>query len=122
MKYTAQHEWLAERDGTVTVGITVHAAKELGDVVFIELPEPGRTFARGEEIVIIESVKAASGIEAPFDGEVVEVNAEIVSDPELVNEDPECGAWFMRVKPAVPGALDAFMDEDAYRAMIDQEH
>ena len=122
MKYTAEHEWLAERDGTVTVGITAHAAKELGDIVFIELPEPGRRFARGEEIVVIESVKAASGIEAPFDGEVVGTNAGIVSNPELVNEDPEDSAWFLQVKPSDPTALDAFMDEDAYRAMIGAEH
>ena len=122
MKYTAQHDWLAERDGTVTVGITDHAAKDLGDIVFVELPEQGRTFSCGEEIVVIESVKAASGIEAPFDGEVVEINAGIESNPELLNEDPEGGAWLLRVKPADPAALDAFMDEDAYRAMIGAEH
>jgi glycine cleavage system H protein len=117
LKFTEDHEWLEPDGETVTVGITEHAATQLGDLVFIELPEPGATVAKGDEIVVIESVKAASDILAPLDGEITEVNAAIVETPSLVNEDP-LAAWFFRMKPADPGALDDLMDADAYAAHI----
>ncbi len=118
MKYTEEHEWLEEADGIVTVGITAHAAEQLGDVVFVELPEVGTSISKDDEIVVIESVKAASDILAPLDGEIVEVNAAIVDEPSKVNEDPEGEAWFFKVKPANSGDLDDYMDEAAYKAFI----
>ena len=118
MRFTEEHEWLAEADGVVTVGITEHAANELGDVVFVELPEPGTTVAPDDEIVVIESVKAASDIRAPLAGEITEVNDALAENPALVNEDPLGKAWFFRMKPADPSAMEGFMDEAAYREMI----
>ena len=113
MKYTEDHEWLDESDGIVTVGITEHAATQLGDVVFVELPEVGREVTKGEEIVVIESVKAASDILAPLDGEIVEVNDKLADNPGLVNEDAEA-AWFFRMTTTTPEEMDDLMDEDAY--------
>ncbi|GGD44530.1 glycine cleavage system protein GcvH [Sinisalibacter lacisalsi] len=118
MKYTEEHEWLDEADGIVTVGITAHAAEQLGDIVFVELPEIGTEVTKDDEVVVIESVKAASDILAPIDGEIVEVNEAIVEDPAKVNEDPEGAAWFFKVKPAEPGQMDDYLDEAAYKAFI----
>jgi len=118
MKYTEEHEWLDEADGIVTVGITAHAAEQLGDIVFVELPEVGTTISKDDEVVVIESVKAASDILAPLDGEIVEINEAIVADPGKVNEDPEGEAWFFRVKPDDISALDDFMDAEAYKKFI----
>ena len=118
MKYTEDHEWLDLDGDIVTVGITKHAAQQLGDIVFIELPEVGDTVRKGDEIVVIESVKAASDITAPLDGEIVEVNEAIVETPGKVNDDP-LGAWFFRMKIEDSSALDEHMDEDAYREMIE---
>ncbi|MFN0114337.1 MAG: glycine cleavage system protein GcvH [Paracoccaceae bacterium] len=118
MRYTEEHEWLRAEGDIVTVGITAHASEQLGDVVFVELPEVGRKVAKGEEICVIESVKAASDILAPLDGEVVEVNGRLSGEPALVNEDPTGAAWFFRLKVADPGAVDAYMDEAAYKAMV----
>ena len=117
MKYTEEHEWLEDSDGVVTVGITGHAATQLGDVVFVELPEVGRTITKGEEIVVIESVKAASDILAPLDGEIVEVNAALADNPGLVNEDAEA-AWFFRMTTTTPEEMDDLMDEDAYADFV----
>ncbi|GAB4382283.1 glycine cleavage system protein GcvH [Albidovulum sp.] len=118
MKYTEDHEWLRVDGDLVTVGITEHASEQLGDVVFVELPEAGRTVAKGDEIVVIESVKAASDIRAPLDGEIVEINQEIADNPGLVNEDPTGKAWFFKMKVADLSALDGMMDEAAYKEMI----
>ena len=118
MKYTEDHEWLRVEGDTVVVGITEHASEQLGDVVFVDLPEAGRTVSKGEEIVVIESVKAASDILAPLDGEIVEVNAALGDNPALVNEDPLGGAWFFKMKVADLSALDGFMDEATYKALI----
>ncbi|RME14952.1 MAG: glycine cleavage system protein GcvH [Alphaproteobacteria bacterium] len=118
MKYTEEHEWLDENDGIVTVGITAHAAEQLGDIVFIELPEVGTEVTKDDEIVVIESVKAASDILAPLDGEIVEINEAIVEDPAKVNEDPEGDGWFFKIRPADPSQLEGFMDEAAYKAFI----
>ena len=118
MKYTEDHEWLRAEGGIVTVGITAHASEQLGDVVFVELPEAGRKVSKGDEVVVIESVKAASDILAPLDGEIVEVNGELADSPGLVNEDPTGRAWMFRMKVADPAALDGYMDEAAYNALI----
>ena len=94
MKYTEDHEWLRVEGDVVVVGITEHASTQLGDVVFVELPEVGTMVAAGDEIVVIESVKAASDIAAPLDGEIVEINEAIVDEPSKVNDDPLGAAWF----------------------------
>jgi glycine cleavage system H protein len=118
MKYTEDHEWLRAEGGIVTVGITAHASEQLGDVVFVELPEAGRKVSKGDEVVVIESVKAASDILAPLDGEIVEVNGDLADSPSLVNEDPTGRAWMFRMKVADMAALDGYMDEAAYNALI----
>ena len=117
LKYTSDHEWLRAEGDEIVVGITPHASEQLGDVVFIELPEVGREVEAGEEIVVIESVKAASDILAPVAGTITAVNSGLADTPGEVNEDP-MAAWFFRVKPADGAWLDGFMDEAAYQAMI----
>ncbi len=123
MKYTEDHEWLrAEKgeDGSdiIVVGITEHAATQLGDVVFVELPDIDVMVASGDEVVVIESVKAASDILAPIDGEIVEVNTKVADNPGLVNEDPLGDAWFFKMKVDDPAVIDQFMDEDEYNDLI----
>lgn len=118
MKYTEDHEWLRVDGDVVTVGITAHASEQLGDVVFVELPEAGTTVSKDDEICVIESVKAASDIRAPLDGEIVEVNDELADNPGMVNEDPTGKAWFFKMKLADMSALDGLMDEAAYNALI----
>ena len=118
MKYTEDHEWLRVDGDVVVVGITEHASTQLGDVVFVELPETETKVAKGDEICVIESVKAASDIVAPVDGEIVEVNDTLGDNPGLVNEDPTGEAWFFKMKVEDMSQLDALMDEDAYNDMI----
>ncbi|SMC75176.1 glycine cleavage system protein GcvH [Primorskyibacter flagellatus] len=118
MKYTEEHEWLDLDGDVVTVGITAHAAEQLGDVVFVELPDIGTSVTRDDEIVVIESVKAASDILAPIDGEVVEVNEVLVEEPGKVNDDPEGDAWFFKLKIEDASTMDDYMDEAAYKAFI----
>jgi glycine cleavage system H protein len=118
MKYTEEHEWLMAEGDLVVVGITAHAAEQLGDVVFVELPEVGTEVTKDDEIVVIESVKAASDILAPLDGEIVEVNEAIVGEPAKVNDDPEGEAWFFKVRPSDPSQMDDYMDAAAYKAFI----
>lgn len=118
MKFTEDHEWLRVDGDVVIVGITEHASTQLGDVVFVELPEIGTKVSTGDEVAVIESVKAASDISAPLDGEIVEVNEAIVDEPGKVNEDPLGEAWFFKLKIDDMGALDAFMDEDAYAELV----
>ncbi len=118
MKYTEDHEWLRVDGDVVVVGITEHASTQLGDVVFVELPETETQVAKGDEICVIESVKAASDIVAPVDGEIVEVNDALGDNPGLVNEDPLGGAWFFKMKVEDMSQLDTLMDEDAYNEMI----
>ena len=118
MKYTDDHEWVKADGGDATVGITSHAAEQLGDLVFVELPEVGATFAKGDTAATVESVKAASDIFAPLDGEITEVNEAIAEDPSIVNQDPQGKGWFFRLKLADASAVDALMDEDAYKALI----
>ena len=117
LKYTDDHEWLQQYGDEVIVGITAHASEQLGDVVFVELPEIGREVAKGEEIVVIESVKAASDIVAPIAGVITAVNDELPDNPGAVNDDA-MAAWFFRIKPAAGESIDGFMDEAAYQALI----
>jgi len=118
MKFTEEHEWLRIEGDLIVVGITEHAAEQLGDVVFVELPEPETQVAKGDEISVIESVKAASDIMAPLDGEIVAVNEALIENPGLVNEDPQGAAWFFKFKLDDPGVLDEFMSEDEYKDFI----
>jgi len=118
MKYTEDHEWLRVEGDLIVVGITEHAATQLGDVVFIELPEVEAMVAEGDEVVVIESVKAASDILAPVDGEIVEVNDKLADKPGLVNDDPTGAAWMFKMKVDDLSVLDEFMDEDEYNELI----
>lgn len=118
MKYTEDHEWLRLEGELVVVGITEHAAEQLGDVVFVELPEIETQVAKGDEVCVIESVKAASDILAPVDGEIVEVNEALVDNPGLVNEDATGEAWFFKMKIDDLSVLDDFMTEEEYRDFI----
>ncbi|MDV4168576.1 glycine cleavage system protein GcvH [Rhodovulum sp. FJ3] len=118
MKYTEEHEWLRVEGDLVVVGITEHAAEQLGDVVFVELPEVDTEVAKDDEVVVIESVKAASDILAPLDGEIVEVNETLPDNPGRVNEDPLGEAWFFKMKIADMSELDSYMDEAAYKDFI----
>ena len=118
LRFTEEHEWLKQDGDEVIVGITEHAAEQLGDLVFIELPAEGRTVAKHDEVVTIESVKAASDITAPLDGQITEVNTAIVENPSLVNEDPMENGWFFKMTLADPSELESLMDEEAYRAFI----
>ncbi len=119
MKFTEEHEWLMVDGDVVVVGITEHAATQLGDIVFVELPEIETMVAKGDEVCVIESVKAASDILAPLDGEIVEVNDKLTDNPALVNEDPLGAAWFFKMKIDDLSALDEFMDEDEYKDFIE---
>jgi glycine cleavage system H protein len=118
MKFTKEHEWLRVEGDLVVVGITEHAAEQLGDVVFVELPEVETQVSEGDEVCVIESVKAASDILAPLDGEIVAVNDVLTDNPALVNEDALGAAWFFKMKIDDLSALDAFMDEDEYKEFI----
>ncbi len=118
MRYTEEHEWLRVEGDLVVVGITEHAATQLGDVVFVELPEIDAMVAKGDEVVVIESVKAASDILAPLDGEIVEVNEKLADKPGLVNEDPLGAAWFFKMKVDDLSVLDDYLTEDEYNDLI----
>ncbi|WP_271409711.1 glycine cleavage system protein GcvH [Pseudomonas sp. Q1-7] len=121
LRYAPSHEWARlEADGTVTVGITDHAQEALGDVVFVELPEVGKTLAAGQEAGVVESVKAASDIYAPIGGEVVAVNTAVSDAPESVNSDPY-GSWFFKLKPSDAAELDKLLDAAAYKASADAD-
>ena len=118
LRYTASHEWIRrESDGSLTVGITDHAQSALGDLVFLELPKPGRKVKAGEAVAVVESVKAASDVYAPASGEVVASNDAIVATPEAVNQDAY-GAWLFRIKPADGGEASATLDAAGYEATI----
>ncbi|WP_396587164.1 glycine cleavage system protein GcvH [Bermanella sp. R86510] len=117
LKYVASHEWIRdEGDGVVTVGITDFAQEQLGDVVFIELPEKGDEINKEDAIAVVESVKAASDIYAPVSGEVIEVNEDLADEPEKVNEEPYEGAWFFKVKLSEPSEMDALLTAEQYEA------
>ena len=118
MKFTEEHEWLRVEGELVVVGITEHASAQLGDIVFVELPEEGTTVSKDDEIVVIESVKAASDILSPLDGEIVEINEMLVDEPSKVNDDPMGDAWFFKVKPSNINQIEEYMDEAAYTKLI----
>ena len=116
IKYTEDHEWLNIEGDIATVGITVHAQDALGDVVFVDLPEVGATFAQKATAGVVESVKAAADVYMPVTGEVIEVNEALRDDPSLANSDPLGAGWFFKVKLADVAQLDALMDETSYTA------
>ncbi len=118
VKFTEEHEWITVAGGVATVGITVHAAEQLGDVVFVDLPAVGKKVEKGKEAAVVESVKAASEVYAPIDGEIVEVNKGIAEEPSLVNSDAEGKAWFMKIKIANPAQLEGLMDRAAYLKFV----
>ena len=118
-KYTQDHEWLRlEESGEVALGITEYAERQLGDIVFVELPAVGATVSSGSEIAVVESVKAAGDIKAPLSGEITAVNERLGDEPELVNGDPEGEGWFFKMKVDDEAALQEYMDEDAYQEFI----
>lgn len=119
VKYTEDHEWVKVEGDTVIVGITKYAAEQLGDVVFVELPDVGASFDKGGDMAVVESVKAASDVYAPVGGEVLEVNVALTDAPETVNEAPEAGGWFAKLKLSDTSELDALMDEAAYKTFCD---
>jgi len=118
MNYTEEHEWLRVEDDLVVVGITAHASEQLGDIVFVEVPDANTTVSKDDEVVVIESVKAASDILAPLDGEIVEVNATLEDNPGQVNEDPTGNGWMFKMKVEDLSVLDDLMDEAAYNKFI----
>ena len=121
LKYTPSHEWIrANADGTLTIGITDHAQEALGDIVFLELPEPGRVVAAKEECAVVESVKAASDIYAPLAGEIVEANQDAADAPESVNADAY-GAWLFKIKPDNADDIEAFLEADGYAELVSKD-
>ncbi|MGB7205863.1 MAG: glycine cleavage system protein GcvH [Anderseniella sp.] len=121
MKFSKEHEWISVDGDVATIGITKHAAEQLGDLVFVELPEIGKTVAPGDEAAVVESVKAASEVYAPLSGEVIEVNSALADEPGKVNEAPEGDGWFVKLKLSNTSELDALMDEDAYLAFVAEQ-
>jgi glycine cleavage system H protein len=119
IRYTKEHEWVLVDGDTATVGISPYAQEQLGDVVFVELPEIGKMLDKGAEAAVVESVKAASEIFAPVAGEVVAVNEALADEPGRVNTSPENEGWFLKLKVADASALDALMDADAYKAFLE---
>ena len=118
MRFTKDHEWVELNGDIATVGVTAYAAEQLGDVVFVEVPEVGRQVKAGDGFAVVESVKAASDVYAPIAGEVVEANAELSDAPETVNASPEAAGWFAKVKVANPADVEALMDRAAYEAYL----
>ena len=118
MRFTRDHEWVELNGDVATVGITAYAAEQLGDVVFVETPEVGRTVKAGDAFAVVESVKAASDVYAPVSGEVVEANEALADAPETVNAAPEAAGWFAKLKLANPAELDQLMDRPAYEAYL----
>jgi glycine cleavage system H protein len=119
--YTKEHEWVRVEGDEATVGITDFAQGQLGDVVFVELPEVGRAVTKGGEAAVVESVKAASDVYAPLSGEVTEANQALVDDSALVNTDPEGEGWFFRLRLSNLSELDGLMDAEAYKSFCDSQ-
>ena len=116
--FTKEHEWIRVEGDTATVGISNHAQEALGDIVFAEVPEAGRTLSKGQEAAVVESVKAASDVYAPVSGEVIEGNQAIGDDPSLINSDPEGEGWFFKLRLSDTGEVDGLMDEGSYREWV----
>ncbi|KLE34678.1 glycine cleavage system protein GcvH [Aurantiacibacter luteus] len=117
--FTEEHEWIEVDGDTATVGITDHAQEQLGDIVFVEVPEAGKELTKGGEAAVVESVKAASDVYAPIAGTVIEGNAALEGDPELVNTSPEADGWFFKMTIADKGELDGLMDAEGYKSFCD---
>jgi glycine cleavage system H protein len=114
-RYTKDHEWVRMEGDVAVVGISKYAAEQLGDVVYAELPAAGKSFKQGDDMAVVESAKTASDVYAPISGEIVEANAAIVGENwQIINDEPQAGGWFVKLKPSDPGELDALMDEAAY--------
>jgi glycine cleavage system H protein len=114
-RYTKDHEWVRMEGDVAVVGISKYAAEQLGDVVYAELPAAGKSFKQGDDMAVVESAKTASDVYAPISGEIVEANAAIVGENwQIINDEPQAGGWFVKLKPSGPGELDALMDEAAY--------
>ena len=122
IRYTKEHEWVKVDGDTATVGISPYAQEQLGDVVFVELPEVGKKVEKGKEMAVVESVKAASEVYAPISGEVAEINNALTDAPATVNEDALGKGWFAKIRLANKGELDGLMDEAAYKAYVDGLH
>jgi glycine cleavage system H protein len=118
-RYTKEHEWVRLDGDLATVGISEHAQSQLGDIVFVELPEVGRSVSRGDAMAVVESVKAASDVYAPVGGEVVEANGKLNDDPALVNSGAESDGWFCRIRIADAGEVNQLMDAGAYKAFVE---
>ena len=121
LRFTKDHEWVRQDGDTATVGITDYAQEQLGDVVYVELPEVGRQVEQGGEAAVVESAKAASEVYAPVSGEVVEVNDVLAGDPAQVNADAMGGGWFMKIKLSDPKEIEGLMDEAAYQAFVAEQ-
>ncbi len=119
--YTKEHEWIMVEDGVGTIGITDHAQEQLGDIVFVELPEPGLVVEQGDEACVVESVKAASEVYAPISGEVVEANEALGDNAALVNESAEADAWFIKIKLSNADELEELMDKAGYAEFVESE-
>jgi glycine cleavage system H protein len=117
-RYTSEHEWIRLDGGVATVGISTYAQEQLGDVVYVELPEIGRKVAAGDNMAVVESVKAASEVYAPVAGEVAEVNAALADKPETINDDAEGAGWFVKLKGVDAAVVSALMDADAYKKYV----
>ncbi|SDH81962.1 glycine cleavage system H protein [Roseospirillum parvum] len=118
LRYTEDHEWIRVEGDTATVGISAYAQEQMGDVVFVELPEPGRALAQGDEAAVVESVKAASEVYSPLTGEVSEANPALEETPGLVNEDPTGEGWLFKLKMAEPAEAEGLMDAEAYQTFL----
>lgn len=118
-RYTREHEWVNVQGDIATIGISRYAAEQLGDVVYVDLPEVGRTFKKGDEAAVVESVKAASEVYTPVSGEVVEVNADLDADPGRVSDSAESTGWFFKLRMSDPNEAEALMDESLYKEYVD---
>ena len=119
IKFTEDHEWVLLEGDVATIGISDYAQEQLGDVVYVEVPEVGSDVAKGDELAVVESVKAASEVYSPVSGEVIEVNGDLEETPTLVNEDPLDGGWFAKIKVTDASELDELMDEAAYKTFVE---
>lgn len=119
MKYTDDHEWARQEGDLVVIGITDFAQQQLGEVVFVELPEVDREVDQGEDTAVVESVKAAGEVKSPVSGTIVEVNEALADTPEKVNEDPTGEGWFYKLRPADPGQLEVMLDEEGYQTLVE---
>jgi glycine cleavage system H protein len=122
LRFTKDHEWVRLDDDLAVIGITDYAQSQLGDVVYVELPEPGHRVEQGKEAAVVESVKAASEVYAPVSGEVAEINDALAADPAKVNADPLGEGWFMKLRLDDPKQLDGLMDEAAYQRFVEEQH